>query len=219
MLPTRPYLEQAASWPTAGRHVLAHFDDASVVVYQAYRPSIASHALEHGVFGGPDFSWARMSWVKPNFLWMMYRAGWATKPGQEVVLGLRVSRAFFDELLAAAVISSHDEARYATREAWQLAVAGSDVRLQWDPDHDPAGVPQPRRALQLGLRGDVLRRFGTTELLEVIDMSPLIEQQRDNAVPARYPALQTPAEQVYAPHSRAASANVGLDTTAPGSAR
>lgn len=211
MLPTRPYLEQSASWPAAGRHVLAYFDDASVVVYQAYRPSIAGYALEHGVFGGDDFSWSRMSWIKPNFLWMMYRAGWATKPGQEVVLGLRISRAFFDELLGAAVISSYDQARYAARDAWQLAVSGSNVRLQWDPDHDPAGAPQPRRALQLGLRGETLRRFATTELLQVIDMTELIEQQRDNAIPARYQDLQTPSERVYVPESRASATNVGLD--------
>jgi hypothetical protein len=28
---------QAARWPASGRHVLAQFDDDSVVVYQAYR--------------------------------------------------------------------------------------------------------------------------------------------------------------------------------------
>ncbi|MFM7854759.1 MAG: DUF4291 family protein [Flammeovirgaceae bacterium] len=24
----------------------------------------------------------RMTWMKPNFLWMMYRSGWATKHNQ-----------------------------------------------------------------------------------------------------------------------------------------
>lgn len=141
----------------------------------------------------------------------MYRSGWATKPGQENVLGLRISRAFFDELLATAVVSSFDEAWYPTRAAWEQAVAGSNVRLQWDPDHDPAGAPQARRALQLGLRGEPLRRFGTSELLEVIDMSPLIGEQRENAVPSGYPRLQTPAERVYVPGNDAARANVHLD--------
>jgi len=28
-----------------------------------------------------------MSWIKPNFLWMMYRCGWGTKEGQQVTLG------------------------------------------------------------------------------------------------------------------------------------
>ena len=52
----------------------------------------------HGAFGG-DFSYARMSWIKTNFLWMMYRCGWATKEGQEVVLALWLRRDGFDELL------------------------------------------------------------------------------------------------------------------------
>jgi Domain of unknown function (DUF4291) len=217
-LPTLAYLEQVTRWPTAGRHVLAHFDDASVIVYQAYRPSTAQHALAHGELGGPDFSWSRMSWIKPNFLWMMYRSGWATKPGQEFVLGLRIARSFFDELLASAVVSSYDNAWFPTRAAWEAAVAGSNVRLQWDPDHDPGGAVQARRAVQLGLRGDSLRRFGTSELLEVIDMSPLIERQRENSKSHRHAQLQTPTERVYVPESLAAAANIHLDAgeMAPG---
>ena len=53
-LETEPYLAQAARWPSSGRHILAQFDDESIVVYQAYRPSIGRHAAEQGYFGG-DF--------------------------------------------------------------------------------------------------------------------------------------------------------------------
>jgi hypothetical protein len=31
-LATQPYLEQVGRWPSSGRRILAHFDDASVVV-------------------------------------------------------------------------------------------------------------------------------------------------------------------------------------------
>src|SRR5215468_10342470 len=113
-LKTEPYLEQLRRWPSMGRHILAQFDDESVVVYQAYRPAIGRFAAEHGYFGGP-FSLERMSWVKPNFLWMMYRCGWGTKEGQEVVLGLRIRRAFFEGLLFQAVPSSFDEQHFSTR--------------------------------------------------------------------------------------------------------
>ena len=75
MLVTEPYRDQLAAWPKAGRHVLAQFDDETVVVYQAYRPAIGQFAAAHGVLGG-DFSYARMSWVKPNFLWPKSRRGW-----------------------------------------------------------------------------------------------------------------------------------------------
>ncbi|GET40082.1 hypothetical protein MiSe_48900 [Microseira wollei NIES-4236] len=76
-LVTESYLAQIDRWPKTGRHILAQFDDESIVVYQAYRPAIGHFAASHGYFGG-EFSLNRMSWIKPNFLWMMYRSGWGT---------------------------------------------------------------------------------------------------------------------------------------------
>src|SRR5438045_2907354 len=102
-----------------------------------------------------------MSWVKPNFLWMMYRCGWATKPDQERVLAVRVRREAFDEMLGRAVHSAYVHEVYETPEAWRAAVARSHVRLQWDPDHTPTGEQVDRRAIQLGLRGEVLTAYGT----------------------------------------------------------
>ena len=81
---TEPYLNQASKWPKTGRHILAQFDEHTVVVYQAYRPAIGHFAAEKGYFGG-EFSLNRMSWIKPNFLWMMYRSAWGTSSGQEVI--------------------------------------------------------------------------------------------------------------------------------------
>src|SRR6476620_1634381 len=100
-LPLESYLAQSARWPSAGRHILAHHDERSVVVYQAYRPQIADEALARGRFG-PSWKRERMTWIKPGFLWMMHRSGWAQKPDQERVLGLRLSLAFFDEILSLA---------------------------------------------------------------------------------------------------------------------
>ena len=187
---------QSPRWPAEGQHVLAHFDHESIVVYQAYRPSTGRHAIEHGQLGGPDFSFNRMSWIKPNFLWMMYRSGWGMKPGQEITLGLRIRRSFFDRLLRDAVESSFDPARHASRDAWQRAVEESEVRLQWDPDHAPDGAKLSRRAVQLGLRGEALKALATHELLEVIDMSPFVEAQRANAAHP-WNELRTPVERVY----------------------
>lgn len=69
---------------------------------------------------------------------MMYRSGWATKPGQEVTLAIELRVRFFEEILRAVVPAKHDPELYGTREAWQAAVQKSSVRLQWDPDHDRA---------------------------------------------------------------------------------
>src|SRR5829696_2067191 len=132
-LPTEPYTEQAKLWPKAGRHVLAHFDDDTVLVYQAYNRAIGRYAVEHGRFGG-ELKYTRMSWVKPNFLWMMYRSGWGTKPDQEVTLAVHVRRSAFDEILSRAVHSSFVPEFYDSEQNWGAALGGSEVRLQWDPD-------------------------------------------------------------------------------------
>ena len=195
-LATAPHLQQAAEWPQEGEHILAHHDEVSVIVYQAYRHSIGRYALEHAQFGGPDYSFTRMSWIKPNFLWMMHRCGWGLKEGQEVVLGLRIRRAFFDKLLDAAVPSNFDGTAFESQQAWKDAVATSEVRSQWDPDHAPSGAKLPGRAIQLGLRGELLRAFATTELLEVIDMTGFVAQQRVHAQDDN-PHLVTPSERVY----------------------
>jgi hypothetical protein len=189
-----PYPLQHARWPATGRHVLAQFDATSIVVYQAYRPEIGRFAAEHGYFGGA-FSLARMSWIKPNFLWMMYRSGWAAKPGQEIVLAVWLARALFDEIVAAAVPSSWDRDRYPDRATWQAAVARSDVRLQWDPDHDPHGRPVERRAIQLGVRGDILARYARP--LHVEDITPFVHAQRERLTRGGVDALVTPREEPY----------------------
>ena len=83
---TAPYVEQLSSLPQTGRHITAQFDDATIVVYQAYCPQIGDFAIQHGYFGD-GFSYGRMSWIKPSFRWMMYRSDW----GRAIQLGLRES--------------------------------------------------------------------------------------------------------------------------------
>ena len=196
-LALEPYLAQKARWPHTGRHVLAQYDGETVVVYQAYRPSIGRFAAEHGHFRGGGFSLDRMSWIKPNFLWMMYRCGWATKEGQEVVLAIWLARTAFDEILAQAVPSTFVDRYYAERAAWQRAVAGSNVRLQWDPDHDPSGNPVERRAVQLGLRRDVLARYAHEWIRKIEDITPFVREQHATLQRDGTAALVTPLERVY----------------------
>ena len=122
-LTTERYAIQTARWPTTGRHILAQYDAETIIVYQAYKPAIGRFAAEHGYFGG-EFSFDRMSWIKPNFLWMMYRSGWGTKEGQEVTLAVHIQRTAFDDLLREAVHSTFVPDIYRTHEHWQESVAG-----------------------------------------------------------------------------------------------
>jgi hypothetical protein len=202
------YTEQVPCWPATGRHILAPYDDASVVVYQAYRPEIGRFAASHGFFGG-GFSFDRMSWIKPNFLWMMYRSGWGAKPGQEVTLAVWLKREACDAILAAAVPSTYAPGIYATEQEWRDAVAHSEARVQWDPDHDPTGRPLERRALQLGLRGELLGRYAREWIVEIDDISSLVAAQSRRAPPP-FVGLMTPAERVYLLPSSAVARRLGI---------
>jgi hypothetical protein len=203
------YHDQRMRWPASGRHILARFDESTITVYQAYRSSIGTYAAKHQVFGG-KFSYSRMSWIKPNFLWMMYRSGWGTKEGQEATLAVTIPRSLFDEMLCVAVPSSYSVDHYPDRMEWKRAVESSDVRLQWDPDHAPSGAPVERRAIQLGLRGEMLRRYGQREVVAIEDISDFVAEQRERAK-AGAELLQTPREEVYIPRRPEAAQSVGLD--------
>lgn len=194
-LVTEPYLTQVDRLPKVGNHILAQFDESSIVVYQAYCPAIGKFAATQGYFGG-EFSFERMSWIKPNFLWMMYRSGWGTKVNQEITLAIWLKRSAFDDILALAVHSTFVPEIYASETEWKKAVQRSNVRLQWEPDHNPSGTRLARRAIQLGLRGDVLKAYAKDWIIHIEDISAFVQQQRQN-ITSDCTQLIAPREKVY----------------------
>jgi len=208
-LTSESYHTQAERWPKSGRCILAQYDDLSVIVYQAYRPSIGRFAAENGSFGG-EFSFTRMSWIKTNFLWMMFRSGWGTKPDQEITLAIRLQRAAFEGILAQAVHSTFQPECYASAEAYEAASRSTQVRLQWDPDHHPSGAKLDRRAIQLGLRGDVLLKFAREWIIDIEDISAFVAEQRVHVQAHEYDRLITPREMVYPVSDHALAHRLGL---------
>ena len=71
------------------KEVFAQYDRRCVRVYQAYNSAIAAEAVALQTFG-ESFNLNRMTWIKPSFLWMMYRSNWGTKKNQECVLAIDV---------------------------------------------------------------------------------------------------------------------------------
>lgn len=164
-------------------------------MYQSYRPEIGNFAATHGYFGGEHFSMTRMSWIKPNFLWMMYRSGWGQKEGQEVVLAIKIKRSAFDTILANAIWSTYNPDLYPTEKDWKRAVKGSNVRLQWDPDHSPTGGKLERKAIQLGLRGEMLAAYAREWIIWVEDISEFVRKQHQNI--SDLDKLIVPSETIY----------------------
>jgi Domain of unknown function (DUF4291) len=192
---TTSYTEQKTRLPKIGRYILAQFDEEGVIVYQAYRPAIGHFAATHGYFGGDHFSMTRMSWIKPNFLWMMYRSGWGQKEGQEVILAVKIEREAFDTILANAVCSKHNPDLHPTEKEWKRAVSNSNVRLQWDPDHSPTGGKLERKAIQLGLRGEMLALYAREWIVWVEDISEFVREQHQNL--GNFDKLIVPSETIY----------------------
>lgn len=203
------YDESKNRLPKEGRHILGSLSNDTIVVYQAYRQSIADYAVKHQRFGG-EFSYNRMSWIKPNFLWMMYRSGWAVKEGQENILAITISTDHFDEILNKAVVSSFSKEFYNTEEAWKNDLALNDVRLQWDPDHDPRGNKLERRAIQLGLKEETLEKYGKEFVLKIENITPFVREQHEHVKNGRIDMLQVPYESIYIPKSKDLASKIGL---------
>lgn len=202
------YKAQLRALPESGRVLQAQYTDEYVVVYQAYKASIAEWAVEHQCFGGPDFSFNRVSWIKPNFTWMMYRCGWTEKKHQERVLAIKLRRDYWDEILSQAVSANYNEnqSQYETREAWQTDLKNAGVVMQWDPDHEPfTNDKYKRRAIQLGIRPTLLKKFGRDQdcgIFEIEDVTDFVEMTKQFFLNKEdwLEDLHTPVETIFSSH-------------------
>jgi hypothetical protein len=194
-LETEPYLTQVQRWPKSGQFILAQYTDEGILVYQAFRPEIGRYAVKHQRFTGcEEYSLTRMTWIKTNFLWMMFRNGWGEKKSQQMTLGIWLKRSAFDRYLSIAAKRNEADRR------------GAIIRLQWDPDHDPSGAPvKRRRAIQLGLK-NMLSFANGYDILRIDDMTEFVA----NCARGDLTKLITPKEVVYEVHDPATITNLGL---------
>lgn len=193
ILRLKNYKEQIQDWPQEEHHLMAQYDDEKIIVYQSYRKAIGEFAIRNQYFGEP-FSLERMTWIKPNFLWMMYRNGWGTKEGQEYVLAIHLKMDAFKSYLENAVYSSYNDRLGISREEWQDGVKASSSRLQWDPDHDPFGAKQERRAIQIGLRNDLIKSFAREDLILIENISEFVKEQHQFVLNGDLDQLMLPEE-------------------------
>jgi len=160
---------------TPYRQIRAIYDESTIRVYQAYRPEIAEPALREQTFV-PPFGMSRMTWIKPSFLWMMYRCGWAKKPGQERVLGIDIDRDGFNWALRNACLSHFDETIHSSQEQWKQQVTETAVRVQWDPERDIHFEKLDHRSIQIGLSGDAVTRYVKQWIKGIEDVTPLADE-------------------------------------------
>ena len=191
------------------REVRAAFTDTTIRVYQAYSPELAANAVRAQTFV-PPFSRSRMTWIKPSFTWMMYRSGWAGKPGQERILAVDILRSGFEWALARACLSHFDRAVHATQEEWSAELKRSPVRVQWDPERRLQLQPLSWRAIQIGLEGEALGAYVDEWIQSIEDITDLAKSVpralREEGAEAA--AALIPNELPY-PLSREIAAHIG----------
>src|SRR6516162_9837923 len=126
----------------AEHEVRADYDRDTITIYQAYSLAIADAALKAGRFVSP-FSFRRMTWIKPSFLWLMHRSNWGHKGGQERILAVRITRAGWEKALALAVLTSFTPDVFRSPQEWQSQFRQAHVHVQWDPERSLRGAGLP----------------------------------------------------------------------------
>lgn len=178
------------------KKINAFYNDSEIRVYQAYNSRIADEAVKLGTFG-KSFKRERMTWIKPSFLWMMYRSGWAEKENQERILAIDINRDGFEELLKNAVLSSYNKNMDISFDEWKIKIENSEVRCQFDPDRDIYGNPQQIRAIQLGLRGGAVDRYINEWIVKITDITEEVKYLKKLRDEKNLTAGSLPIEKEY----------------------
>ncbi|KGE51461.1 DUF4291 domain-containing protein [Xanthomonas axonopodis pv. vasculorum] len=154
------------------RQIRAVYDDETIRVYRADSDLIADSALVHQKFVSPPFKMERMTWVKPSFLWMMYRAGWGYKDeGQRRILASDMTREGFAWALAHSCPSHPDPGM--RHEEWEQRKSRSPVRIRWNPERDLSLQPLPHRAIQIGLSQEAVQLYVSEWIRRITDVTSL----------------------------------------------
>lgn len=181
----------------SNNEIRAIYTHETIRVYQAYSHDIADEAVRLGTFG-TKFKMDRMTWIKPSFLWMMYRCGWAEKVNQERVLAIDIKRSAFDYVVQNAVISTYSDNMGITYPEWKDLIRRSEIRCQWDPERDLSGNPLEYRSIQLGLRGQAVYSYVNDWIVSLEDITDYVKELNQKRKIGVDISPLLPHEKVYA---------------------
>jgi hypothetical protein len=144
----------------------------------------------------------------------MHRSGWATKPGQERVLAIRITRDGFEWALAHAALSHYEPGTYDSEQQWAERLRASPVRVQWDPDRSLTLAPLSHRAIQIGLSGEAVSRYLDQWITGITDITSLAHEIHDLVGDSKLAtaSMKIPVERAY---PLAASLGAGIGASQP----
>lgn len=174
---------------TAYRQIRATFDCDSIVVYQAYNDAIADAAVEAQTFVAP-FSLNRMTWIKPSFLWLMERSGWATKSNQTRILAVHISRDGWEAALAQGVLTAFESGIHRSVDEWRAEFQKAPVHVQWDPERSIHGKKLEHRAIQVGISRALISEYVSSWIRKIEDVTPLADKVRRMRLAGKHSAAR-----------------------------
>lgn len=178
------------------KEIRALYTEDTIRVYQAYGDAIANEAVEKGTFGS-HFKLDRMTWIKPSFLWMMYRCGWGTKENQKHILAIDIKREAFDFIVQNAIVSTYSEDMGISHAEWKEQIRKSDIRCQWDPERDIFGNPLGYRSIQLGIRGKMSEKYVNEWIVKITDITDYVKELDKKRNMGMDISSLLPKEQIY----------------------
>lgn len=158
--------------------IRADYGRETIVIYQAYPPAIADAALAARRFV-PPFSFQRMTWIKPSFLWLMHRSNWGLKSNQERILAVRVSRSGWEKALAQAVLTSFEATVFRSPREWDEQFRQATVHAQWDTERSLRGAGLPYFSIQIGLSRHVISEYVEEWVVGIDDLTPRVRKIYD----------------------------------------
>jgi hypothetical protein len=178
--------------------IRADFDRDTIVVYQAYNKAIALPAIATQKFQAP-FSFNRMTWIKPSFLWLMERSGWGSKSNQEYILAVRIKRSGWEQALNEAVLTHPEKRIYKDAEEWRKLFDRSPVNVQWDPERSIRGGKLEYYSIQVGISRHLIKTYVDEWIVEIKDYTPLVRKIHALCKAGEYSKAKDklPAEKVY----------------------
>ncbi|WP_298313104.1 DUF4291 domain-containing protein [uncultured Aquimarina sp.] len=178
--------------------IRADYDRDTITVYQAYGKSIAVSAIKNNKFESP-FSFNRMTWIKPSYLWLMERSNWGTKSNQEYILGIKINRASWEKALSMGVLTDPDKTIYKSGALWDKEFRNAKVHIQWDPERTLKGAKMQVRSIQVGIGRDLIKEYNEEWIQEINDLTPLTKKIRLLLKEGKYKEAKrlVPEEKIY----------------------
>ncbi len=157
------------------RLIYADYDEEGIYGYQAFKPKTVQIAVELGTFG-KGFTFDRTSWIKPSFGWVLRRTKYGTKNRMQGIAKIKVSLEGFEEIISQSIESHWNQTLFESKDSWSKALNNSDVIHQWDPERDLVGRRLDRQAIQIGIRGKIIRKYVSDYIIGVEDVSNLAHE-------------------------------------------